>query len=50
MKGLTTAAYEDCMISLNILLGNNATLFCVDHYTNMDLWVNTLSPKYVLYH
>jgi hypothetical protein len=50
LLGETTAAYEDCMINLNNLLGNNATQFCVDHYSNLDNWVNTLSPKYVLYH
>ena len=45
LKGMTSEAYEICMIKLGI--EKNATLFCENHYATGDQWVDSLSPNYL---
>jgi hypothetical protein len=26
---------------------NNATQFCIDHYNNLELWTDALSPEFI---
>jgi hypothetical protein len=34
----TTEAFDECMVNLSTLRGQNATQFCEDHYSHPDLW------------
>ena len=49
-KGLTTIAYETCMIRLNEILGQNTTQFCVNHYNKLELWTEDNSPDKAQYY
>ena len=49
-KGQITQAYEKCMINMNTLLQQNATEFCVNHYSTEYLWKDEMNPEYALFH
>ena len=49
-KGNTTEAYEVCMITMLNKEEVNSTRFCVDHYNFKNIWVDQLSPKYLMYY
>ena len=49
-KGLTTIAYETCMIRLNNILNQNTTQFCTNHYNKLELWTENLSPDKANYY
>ena len=38
------------MIDLQVREGNDATIFCVDHYSRAELWVDSMSPAYLPFH
>lgn len=46
----TSETHEICNLNLYEKLEWNSTQYCVDHYENLNIWTNTLNPKYVLYH
>ena len=50
MKGLQTIQYEECMIDLRRSMGSDPIEFCRNHYNNLGLWVDEMSPRYMQYY
>lgn len=48
-KGKNSSAYEDCRINIFNLMNQNATRFCINHYNDMNVWKDDLSPKFAEY-
>ena len=48
LKGKTSEAYEVCMLALGV--EKNGTVFCENHYATADLWVDNLSPNYLMFY
>jgi hypothetical protein len=46
----TSEAHEICNLNLYERLEWNTTQYCMDHYDNLQIWTNTLNPKFVTYH
>jgi hypothetical protein len=44
LKGKNTDKYEDCRINILNKLNLNASRFCVNHYNDMSIWKDTISP------
>jgi hypothetical protein len=43
-KGITTQAYEVCMIALYQILKQDTAQFCTNHYNTQGLWEEDLDP------
>ena len=46
---VTTEKFERCNLALYQKLEWNQTQYCHDHYNNLEIWTNTLNPKFPLY-
>ena len=46
----TSEKFERCNLNLYKKLEWDQTQFCLDHYDNLEIWTNTLNPKFPLYY
>lgn len=48
-KNQNTGAYEDCRINIMNKLDLNASRFCINHFNDMNVWKDDLSPSFSEY-